>query len=247
MAVVAGVALALWPLLSTRGGAQELKPAATASDLAQGIARTMAATNPAAANSPIVQQFTAHDNVVEMRTVVRDADAFARFAAHRAQTQTGMTRYLCKPERLRYIKQGVAFHEVYAGPNSGDAFDFVVDAQVCAAIAEPELADAATLTKSAAEIAERLAPQFQVVNPAGGFRIEPPTARDGVVEITHIVVAPAFAELVRLKGDELRGKTQGWFCAKVGDEIRRGVRLHVTFRLEHEPPLLDFMIDRSIC
>ncbi|HTO80437.1 MAG TPA: hypothetical protein VMJ31_11745, partial [Methylocystis sp.] len=164
----------------TRVGAQEIPPSATPAELAAAIARTMNATKPnRGPNSPIAQEFGAHDNVVEIRTILRDAQGFATLAAHREDQRMGTTNYFCKGERRAYIKKGVVLHETVTGPNVGESFEYVIDERTCASLAKPVPTNAATLKKMTEDLAKRLATALPAEETIVGvqFQNEKPVVR----------------------------------------------------------------------
>ena len=246
IATVTAAAAALSVIISgwNSASAQNISPLATPDQLAAAIARTMTATKPGTpANSPIRQDFVSNKNVVESRTTFNSADGLANAASQRTKLQIVSTRYMCKAERLAYIERGVVFRDIFTGPNSTGGFSFVIDKKACASLENPVLADQATLTKLADDIAKAI-PNDQAF---AGSRFAGLTRHEGTISLTYDIVAPAFINFFKYKSSEIRSRTQGMYCQKFGDAIRRGVQIQVIYKLDSSPPILQFSVENSIC
>lgn len=221
---------------------------ASPAQLAAMIARTMTATKPAAAEgASITQQFSARDNVVESRLSFAKAADYAGAFASRNKVQQAMTRYLCQGERLAYVKRGVVFHDVQVGPGSAQSFEFVVDERTCASMPTSPAADPSTLAETAQRIAKGLAAALATKEPTSGARFDKVTAQGETVQIDNVIIAPAFIDYFKFKEHEIRGKTQGLFCTAFADAIRQGNRFRVFYRQSDGSPVLEILVDKSIC
>ena len=228
----------------TCAAAQDISASATPDQLAAAIARTMTATKPTpAANSPIEQEFSVSKNIVERRTIFKDGRAFANAAAQRQRLQIGATRYMCKAERLAYLKRGVVFHDVFRGPGSADVFTFDIDDRACVSLEKPIVADMPTRTALAHDVAKTLPNEHSFP----GSQFAGLTTNGGDIRLSYNIVALAFVDFFKYKSSEIRGKTQGMFCTKYGDSIHRGVNIHVIYQMDGGAPVLEFTVDNSIC
>lgn len=223
--------------------AQDISRSATAAELAAGIAETMNTHKPATSgNSLITQETTSNGNLVESRMTFKDPKAFVNAAAQKQKLQAGTTRYMCKAERLPFIKKGVVFRNIFIGPDPMDAFSFDIDERACASLQTLAIADPATLAKLASAIAKALPgePAFP------GSKFAAVEAHEGDIKLSYDIVAPMFIDFFKYKAFEIRGKTQGALCLGYGDAIHRGVRIQVVFKMG-TTVILEFPADNSVC
>lgn len=227
--------------------AQDALASSTPEQLAAAIAQTMRATNPSSPGGPLLQEITSKGAVVESRMTIRDATAFKKVEMQESARRLTLTRFICRPERLPYLKRGVVFRYITVGPGPSNIDEFTINEQSCASLAKFVDADPATLIKSAETLAQRLKTRLSQGRARSGIVFESAVAHDGTVQIIEVVTDPDLVERFSRAGLEMQGISQGFFCAESQAAIHRGVKLNVLYERADGKSLLDVPIDSSVC
>ncbi len=200
-------------------------------------------------NAPVaLESATSHDNSVEVKYVVRDSNLFSVMRNGRSDEKVRVTkasRY-CTESNMAAMAQGVVIHEIVALADRSDYIDFVIDRSSCDLLPNPQLADAATLTELARNVAK--AENLRRGQPVGGwFRLDDAVANEGVVE-ERLTVRDVFAKDGMLADRaHFEGVQKNFFCPRFRNDLLQGVSFHLVFVSQDGSPVLDFAIDKSNC
>ncbi len=217
----------------------------TPAEMARAIANTITATTHITPGSPITfVEATSHDNVVEIRFVVTDAAAFARFKANAEPARIAKTSYYCNESRIDYLKQGVVIHDILALSGGRDQVETTIDKSSCDRLPRPAQADAKTLTELALAAAKTENEPAENRSQSA-FHFAGATAHQGVVDLRFVFRDAAAAAAVDQQ--KLVAVLSVYMCTKYRDSIVRGLVFHPVFALANDPPTIDFIIDRSKC
>lgn len=103
----------------------------TAAEMAKAIAHKLNGNPPTAPSASVTfVSAAAHDNVIDLYSVMQDVGLFARAKAIVNTLRTAMARNLCGGSTSP-LNSGVVFHQVITGPDNRDHIDFTVDRSTC--------------------------------------------------------------------------------------------------------------------
>jgi hypothetical protein len=105
----------------------------TLADVAKAIAHAIDATTVRSPGAPVAfDSAAAHDNVVEVKYVVNDLPAFARFKSSSNQARAALVGYFCNDsERVAVLRQGVVMDYAYVRSDNSDRVEFTIDKSSC--------------------------------------------------------------------------------------------------------------------
>ena len=215
----------------------------TPAEWASSIAYTIRATTRVTPGATVTfTSATSHENVVEIRYVVTDAAAFARFKANAASSRLDVISHWCNESRKGALIQGVVIHTVYALSSPSDQVDFTTDKSSCDRLPKVAPADAKTLAGLALAAAKAENEQAATAS-TYPFRFTQAVAHEAIVDLRFTVDAAAAAKMDRAS---IAGIFTGYICSKYRDSIGRGLAFHPVFTV-NGAPIVDFIIDRPKC
>jgi hypothetical protein len=225
-------------------------------ELAKAIAQTIDAnTAKQPPGFPIIPQgAVSHDNIVEMKYVIRDRENFSRIKSNVDQMRLSSGSYFCNESRISSLKQGVVFRFVYALADGSDQLDFTVDKSSCDRLARPQLLDPKSLAELAAKIAQAESAEAEKETTAGApnspnpiFHVDYIMANQGVVEARRTVLSGSGWGETPAARQNVAGVLAGYLCTKYRDSILQGVVFHEFFARPDGSAMFDVTVDKSNC
>jgi hypothetical protein len=221
-----------------------------AAEWARKIAFTIS-NNPGAAtsSSPIMSlvSATSHDNVVEIKYVVKDAAVFATFKQNAETVRLGKTSFYCNAGRIQYLTLGVVIHEMTMSPRGDDQVDLTVNRASCDTLPKIAQIDPASLAKLALSVAstenEASAKEFP---PTGVLQFGGASAHAGIVEERFIL--PAYSPTgPQVNTTVVTDVSRGILCEKYRVPLLQGIKFHRTYVSKDGGLIFDFAVDGSHC
>ena len=186
-------------------------------------------------------------NMVELHFIARTPAAFATMKASLDALKLAKVRFYCSPDRIKALRAGVIFREVFANADHSQRLTFVVDLPSCSS---PNVPDLPSDTKALAQMAH-VAAMTESANFSGpsevGIRLDDVTAITDEVQERFVVDKETVPTLAGQKLDRIKGVLTRFYCGRYTDFIHRGLVFHPRFVSSDSTALFDFTIDRSKC
>jgi hypothetical protein len=221
-----------------------------AAEWARKIAFTIS-NNPGGAISanPIMSLVSAisHDNVVEIKYVMKDAAAFATLKQKAESVRLGKTSFYCNASRISYLTLGVVIHEMTMSPSGDDQVELTVDRSSCDTLPKITQIDPASLAKLALSVAsaenDASAKEYP---PNGVLQFGGASAHEGIVEERFIL--PTYAPTgPQVNTTVVTDVSRGILCEKYRVPLLQGITFHQTYLSKDGGLIFNFAVNGSHC